>query len=205
MWGGPPRQHAVIIGIKSDIAKEIRARLERDGWTVNGTDRTEVIPSDRWDLVIVCQGSMEPIGRFFECDPEEWIRASYVNAFWPLDLLRSLWPNRKSLAKVCFLGGPNLFKPTPTYTAYRAGKALLDSLVTTLNAEYPNHSFFMLNPGVVKTKIHQQTLAAGDRAANLERVRGIVSGEEPTNSHDDVYQRLMVEVNANPFPLNEGC
>jgi hypothetical protein len=57
---------------------------------------------------------------------------------------------------------------------------------------------------VVRTKIHYQTLAAGERAANLERVRGIVEGSVQTNSHDEVYRRLMLEVNVNPFPLNEG-
>lgn len=204
-WGKGMR-HAVIIGINSDIAREIKARLEKDGWTVNGTSRNSpTIPSDRWDLCLIAQGTMEPIGKFFDCDQWDFVKCVSVNALDPLWYLRQLWPNRKSLAKVCFIGGPSLHRPTPTYTAYRAGKALLDSLVTTLNAEYPNHSFFMLNPGVVLTKIHHQTLAAGDRAANLERVKNIVGGLEPTNSHDDVYRRLMVEVNANPFPLNEGC
>lgn len=205
MWG-MPRRHAVIIGINSDIAKELKIRLERDGWTVSGTCRNKpAVPTDRWDLCIVAQGTMEPIGKFFDCMEHDFDRCVNVNALFPLFYLRRLWPNRKSLAKVCFLGGPSLYRPTPTYTAYRAGKALLESLVTTLNAEYPNHSFFMLNPGVVNTKIHHQTLAAGNRAANLERVKNIVDGLEPTNSHDEVYRRLMLEVNVNPFPLNEGC
>lgn len=199
-WGTV--RHAIIIGITSDIAQGLKARLERDGWTVNGTKRDYVVPTDRWDLLIVCQGTMRPIGKFFDCEESEWSRATDVNALFPLMLLRRVWPNRKPGASVCFLGGPNLAKPTPTYTAYRAGKALLDSLVGTLNAEYPQHKFFMLNPGVVRTRIHHQTLAAGARAANYERVQAIVEGREPANSHDEVYRRLTMELNL--FPENEG-
>jgi NAD(P)-dependent dehydrogenase (short-subunit alcohol dehydrogenase family) len=203
-WG-KGMKHCIIIGINSDIAKELKVRLERDGWTVNGTCRNKnMIPNDRWDLCIVCQGTMEPIGHFFDCEQFDFEYSVAVNAMWPLTILRKIWLNRKYGAAVCFLGGPNLSKPSPTYTAYRAGKALLDSLCTTLNAEYPENNFFMLNPGVVRTKIHYQTLAAGERAANLERVRGIVEGSVQTNSHDEVYRRLMLEVNVNPFPLNEG-
>lgn len=203
-WGNGMK-HAIIIGINSDIAQEIKKRLEKDGWTVSGTSRNSAaIPTERWDLCLVAQGTMEPIGAFFDTHETEWERAVMVNAFVPLMLLRRIWPNRRYGASVCFLGGPNLNKPTPTYTAYRAGKALVESLVTTLNSEYPETKFFMLHPGVVKTKIHYQTLSAGKRAANYERVMEIMYGDEPTVSHDEVYRRLALELNLNPFPELEG-
>ena len=63
-------------------------------------------------------------------------------------------------------------------------------LLPTLNEEYPDTKFRMLRPGVVNTKIHQQTLNAGYRAANYKRVRAIVEGEEKTVTHDEVYERL---------------
>lgn len=80
--------------------------------------------------------------------------------------------------------------PSMTYSAYRCGKAVLEAIVPTLNAEYPECRFHILHPGVVNTKIHQQTIKAGDAAANIERVRRIVSGEEKTITHDEVYERL---------------
>ena len=48
----------------------------------------------------------------------------------------------------------------------------------------------MLRPGVVNTKIHRQTLEAGERAANLSRVKAIVEGIEKTVTHDEVYEKL---------------
>jgi short-subunit dehydrogenase len=80
--------------------------------------------------------------------------------------------------------------PSASYSAYRAGKAILESLLPTLTEEYPDTKFRMLRPGVVNTKIHKQTLEAGLRAANYERVQKIVSGEEQTKTHDEVYERL---------------
>lgn len=202
-WGSGMK-HAVIIGIGSDIAQAIKARLEAMGWTVGGCNHIGPIPIDRWDLLILAGGRITPIGRFFDCDPEEFKRSIENNGIAPLQHLYRAWNSRKPGAKVVFFGGPNLSKPTPTYTAYRAGKALLASLVDTLNVEYPDNKFVYFNPGVVNTKIHQQTLAAGDRAANIERVRAIVSGEEPSVPMETVVTNFLAAVGINPFPENEG-
>lgn len=145
---------------------------------------------EAWDLLIFAAGTMEPIGKLHEVNPFEFRQAVKVNALGPLMFLSYMLPKRRPLARVIFIGGPNLSVPTPTYTAYRAGKAMLAALCSTLAAEYPDCSFNVLNPGVVNTRIHEQTLAAGSRAANLERVRGIVEGEEPTVSHDQVFAKL---------------
>ena len=81
-------------------------------------------------------------------------------------------------------------KASPTYTAYRAGKAILQELAGTLEAEYPDCKFRVLHPGVVNTKIHQQTLQAGHRAANYERVMKIVNGSEQSMTQESVYEKL---------------
>jgi len=181
----------LIAGLGSDIARQLRTRLERDGWEVDGAfGKDLMLPHKEWDLLILAQGKLEPIGMFFDTNPVEWMEGMMVNSLAPLNCLRSVWNNRNPNATVVFLSGPNLSRPTPTYTAYRAGKAALESLLTTLNAEYPETRFKMLNPGVVKTKIHEQTLKAGHTAANYERVFRIMNGVEPTVSHDQVYERL---------------
>ena len=137
---------------------------------------------------------MGQIGKFFELDEWAWIVALRINAIDVLTDLRALWPNRNPGAKVVFLGGPNIANPSSTYSAYRCGKAILEAIVPTLNAEYPEHRFAVLHPGVVNTKFHEQTLAAGERAANLERVKRVVSGEEKTVTHDEVYAKLLALV-----------
>ncbi len=183
--------NAVIVGLGSDIASNLAIRLTAEGWSVTGCSRSDpAFPSVRWDLAIFASGTMEPIGRFFETDKNEWAQAICVNALNVLSDLRALWPLRNEGAQVVFMGGPNMKNPSATYSAYRCGKAILESLCQTLNAEYSGHRFVVLHPGVVLTKIHQQTLMAGDVAANIERIRRVVNGEEQTVTHDEVYAKL---------------
>lgn len=181
----------LICGSGSDIARALGERLARDGWEVESVPgRSLATPPGRWDVLVLAHGQLAPIDRFFECDASEWVGGMMVNSVYPLSCLRTAWPRRNAGATVVFMGGPNMAKPSPTYSAYRAGKAMLEALAGTLEAEYPGHRFLVLHPGVVKTKIHKQTLAAGRKAANYERVLGIVNGLETTVTHDEVYQRL---------------
>ena len=181
----------LIAGTGSDIAKGLTTRLMADGWEVSGaTGHSLSVPQEPWDLLILAQGTLEPIGKFFDCPAESWTDSVVVNGLFPLTCLRKAWPLRNPNAVVVFISGPNLKHPTQTYTAYRAGKALLTSLVDTLNEEYPDVRFRLLHPGVVNTKIHYQTISAGARAFNFQRVMGIINRVEKTTSHDEVYERL---------------
>ena len=183
--------NCIIAGNGSEIGRELGLRLMSDGWEIEGIPGRDFPKGSKpWDMLILCQGQLTPIGKFFDCDIGEWAGAILVNAIHPLGVLQILWPLRRPNAKVVFLGGPNMLKTSPTYTAYRAGKAVLESIVGTLECEYPDVGFRILHPGVVKTKIHDQTLKAGHKAANYERVMKIVNGGESTVSHDEVYQRL---------------
>ena len=169
----------------------LATRLRSDNWNVDMVPgrTTEVIPKT-WDVLILAHGSLDPIGRFFDVSELAWRSGVYVNALHPLTVLRSAWKYRRDTATVVFMSGPNMTKDSPTYTAYRAGKAILESLIGSLNAEYPETKFRMLRPGVVNTKIHAQTIQAGKRAANHDQVVKIVRGEVPTVSHDEVYEKL---------------
>ncbi len=181
----------LIAGSGSEIAAGLKTRLELDGWQVASVaGRSLTVPQGKWDLLILAHGQLTPIDRFFECDMSDWMEGVMVNSLYPLSCLRAAWPNRNAGATVVFIGGPNMQKTSPTYTSYRAGKAILESIAGTLEQEYPEHHFKVLRPGVVNTKIHQQTLKAGHKAQNYDRVFKIVNGMEATNSHDDVYSRL---------------
>ena len=181
----------LIAGSGSEIARELHTRLLLDGWEVDAVSgRSLLVPQGNWDLLILAHGQLAPIDRFFECDMSEWMGAVMVNAVYPLSCLRAAWPHRNPGATVVFIGGPNMMRTSPTYSAYRAGKAVLEALTGTLEAEYPGFKFKVLHPGAVNTRIHQQTLQAGHKAANYERVMKIVNGTEPSTGHDEVYMRL---------------
>ena len=180
-----------IFGSGSDIAIGLATRLKDDGWHVRmNPGRAVPVIQGWWDLLLLMHGTLEPIGRFFDTYPQAWRDCIHINALHPLSALRVAWPHRNPGATVVFISGPNMSLPSPTYTAYRAGKAILEAIVGTLGEEYPETRFRILRPGPVLTKIHQQTIKAGVLAANYERVERIVSGEEKTVSHDEVYEKL---------------
>lgn len=181
----------LIVGTGSDIARELALRLKQDEWAVTGVPaRTWSLPVVPWDVLLLAHGQLSPIGKFFDTPRYEWGATVAVNGLAPLEVLRTVWPQRNVGATVMFIAGPNMANPSASYSAYRAGKAIIEALLPTLTEEYPDVRFRILRPGVVKTKIHQQTIDAGERAANRIRVFGIMNGTEVTISHDEVYRRF---------------
>jgi hypothetical protein len=63
-----------------------------------------------------------------------------------------------------------------------------------IDDEYDDVKLFILGPGMVRTKIQQQTLDAGVRADNYERVKKFMEeGDElhkDGTSHDRIYECL---------------
>jgi NAD(P)-dependent dehydrogenase (short-subunit alcohol dehydrogenase family) len=195
---------AVIIGLQSDIGRNIAGRLKLADWEVDGTTRLSCNLEDRasveeainriaysWDLLLFAAGTMEPIAPFFTTNAEDWERCLTVNVFAPLRILRGLVPLAKPGASVVFFAGPNLTKPSPTYTAYRSSKALLADLVGQLHHESPKIKFLLLAPGVVKTKIHGQTLKAGKHAANYGRAWAIMHDKESSTPMQAIHECLL--------------
>jgi NAD(P)-dependent dehydrogenase (short-subunit alcohol dehydrogenase family) len=199
------------------MGRELAARLAKDGWTVKGThhrtppgsgfestacDLASAASIDAagrwlvercrgWQVLVVAAGTEEPVGEFWECDAEAWERGVRVNTLSPLRLVRALYPQRSRGASVAFFSGSGTNNPAPAYSAYAASKVMLIKMCELLDAESPDASFFIIGPGIVRTKIHQQTVKAGARAgANQQRVSEFLRSADPGTSHDDVYSCL---------------
>lgn len=184
----------IILGANSDIARELTPRFMVAGDSVFSWTRTSALPVARWDAIICAIGVLDPIGEFFSLDPDEWEANVDSNALLPLRLLRTLWPMRRPGASVCFFSGAGVGRPAQSYSAYSASKIMLLKMTELLDDEYADTKFFILGPGMVRTKIQQQTLAAGARAMNYERVRKFMDeGDElhgAGTSHDRIYECL---------------
>lgn len=190
-----PMGNVLILGDRSDIGKEVASMFRRDKWRVLGWNRdSKEISQEPWDAVVCCIGTLEPIGQFFDTDHASWEKAIDSNALLPLRLLRAIWGNRRKNASVCFFSGSGTSRPAPTYSAYSASKFLLFKMTELLDDEYQDVKVFILGPGMLKTKIQQQTLAARDRAWNYERVwKFMTEGDElhgPGTPMDKIYQCL---------------
>ena len=184
----------VMLGANSDIAKELTARFMVDGEAVHAWRRGERLPQIPWKHVICTIGVLDPIGKFFDLDAKAWEENLDSNALLPLRLLRELWPLRQRGASVCFFSGAGVSRPAPTYSGYAASKTMLLKMTELLDDEYPEDKFFILGPGMVRTKIQQQTLDAGERADNYGRVKEFMESGDPIHgagtSHDRIYACL---------------
>jgi len=216
---------AVILGITSDIGRELAVRLGADGWRIAGTCRKggsplgteskdwEIVPCDfalagsvdravkafherglRWGLVVVAVGTERPVGNFVECEPDEWERGIHVNALSPLRFLRGIHTLREKAdaPSVAFFSGSGTNNSAPAYSAYCASKILLMKMCELLDAECPDTNFFIIGPGIVRTKIHQQTLEApGKSGPNYKKVVEFLASGDPGTSLDDIYRCLL--------------
>lgn len=220
---------AVIIGLSSDIGRELALRHAADKWTVWGTYRNSAgldklppdiksIPCDltsrdsiaeavaafhaenlQWDLLILAAGTEEPIGPFWDCDDEAWDRGIEVNALAPLRLVRQLYPmrNQSGTPGVAFFSGSGTNNAAPAYSAYCASKIMLIKMCELLDAESLDTSFFIIGPGIVRTKIHEQTLREPELSGqNYRKVVEFLQSGNPGTSHDDIYACLNWCLNA---------
>lgn len=187
--------NVILLGGNSDIGRELATRYARDGHTVTSWSRTMPQPApEPWDLIIVAIGTLNPIGNFFDMEMSEWNHNFIVNFYLPLQLLRILWPHRKPGASVCFFSGAGTSNSAKTYSAYSASKIALFKMTELLDDENDDCKFFILGPGMVRTKIQQQTLDAGERAANYARVDKFMREGDDLHgagtSHDRIYDCL---------------
>jgi len=213
----------VIVGLGSDIGRELGVRYAADNWTVWGTyrDRSGMdklpsgiksVPCDlaepdhiaaaadafcreniQWDLLIIAAGTEEPIGPFWDCDAVAWDRGIEINALAPLRLVRRLHPmrNRSGAPGVAFFSGSGTNNAAPAYSAYCASKVLLIKMCELLDSESPDTSFFIIGPGIVRTKIHEQTLREPERSGqNYRKVVEFLQSGNPGTSHDDIHACL---------------
>lgn len=141
-----------------------------------------------WNVLISAAGLLEPIGRFFDLDFEAWQRSVALNSMDQLRVLHAVFPtrDRASLAKVIFFAGGGTNSSFDNYSAYCLGKILLIKMTELLDSEYPELQVSIIGTGWVNTKIHRQTLAAGEAAGvNLHRTREFLQARDNTGSSLD--------------------
>ncbi|MBI4348849.1 MAG: SDR family oxidoreductase, partial [Elusimicrobia bacterium] len=113
-------------------------------------------------------GVYGPIGPAWENDPAEWRGAITTNLVGAFLVCRAVVPVliRAGRGKIINISGGGAATPFPRFTAYAASKAALVRFTETLALELKEHNVQVnaLAPGFVATRLHQQTLEAGERA-----------------------------------------
>ena len=113
-----------------------------------------------WDQLISAIGTMLPIGKFLEIDFSKWEHNLKVNTFSQLYLLNKIWPCRvkNKIINVGFLAGGGTNNPFKNYSAYCISKIILIKMCELLDDENDDLNIFIVGPGYVKTKIHNETI-----------------------------------------------
>jgi NAD(P)-dependent dehydrogenase (short-subunit alcohol dehydrogenase family) len=146
----------------------------------------------KWDFFLSCVGTMEPIGKFFELDFEIWAHSIAVNFTAQLRVLHGLWPLRQAEKNVdiMLLAGGGTNNPVTNYSAYCVSKIALIKMCELLDDEEHSANIFILGPGYVNTRIHEETLRAGPKAAGSGYLKTLNFLEGPGTSIDEIYQHM---------------
>jgi NAD(P)-dependent dehydrogenase (short-subunit alcohol dehydrogenase family) len=141
-----------------------------------------------WDLFLSSVGTMEPIGPFFDTEFGEWERSITINALGQLHVLHALYPMRHGGTTVdaMFFAGGGTNNPFTNYSAYAVSKIFLIKMAELLDDEAPDLNVFVLGPGYVRTKIHEETLRSGERAGrNRDKTQNFLKSDG--TSYDDIF------------------
>ena len=177
----------------ADLAKDPRVKLIRCDLSRAGdlTDLSAQMTRSgiTWDLFISAIGQLSPIGSFLDADRDAWLASVAANGSMQLALLHVISPFRiqGSMANVAFLVGGAISRSFPNYSAYSLGKLQLVKFCELIHDECHDIHAVAVGTGWVATKIHQQTLLAGDAAGdNFDRTREFVARRETGTSIDDI-------------------
>ncbi|MGP1675912.1 MAG: SDR family NAD(P)-dependent oxidoreductase [Burkholderiales bacterium] len=155
-------------------------------------ERAHAVRCFNWTTIFSSVGTAEPIGRFFALDFDAWERSVAVNMTAQLRAIHGLYPWRDAsrVVNVALLAGGGTNNPFRCYSAYCVAKIGLIKMCELIDDEAEDVNAFILGPGFVKTKVHEETLRAGAMAeGNLERVRRFVEHGAGT-TFEDIYKCL---------------
>ena len=146
-----------------------------------------------WDIFISAVGTMEPAGSFFSTDFESWEDSVRVNSTAQLEVLHALYPYRRKdkVSHVAFFAGGGTNNPFTNFSAYCVSKIMLIKMCELLDDENEDLNVFILGPGWVRTKMHQEVLNNPEGAGeSYFKVQSFLNSDEPGTSHKDIYDCL---------------
>jgi NAD(P)-dependent dehydrogenase (short-subunit alcohol dehydrogenase family) len=122
----------------------------------------------RIDVLVNNAGVYGPIGPAWENDPAQWQQAIAINLGGAFLTCRRVVPEmiKAGGGKIINMSGGGAATPFPRFTAYAVSKAALVRFTETLALEVAGHNIQVnaIAPGFVATRLHDATLAAGERA-----------------------------------------
>ncbi len=123
----------------------------------------EVLPG--LTILVNNAGIYGPMGRFEECDWDNWVEAISVNLLGTALMTRAVLPLLRSrrYGKIINLSGGGATAPLPRFSAYAASKAAVVRLTETLACELKDDGIDInaIAPGALNTRLLDEVLTAG--------------------------------------------
>lgn len=154
----------------------------------------ESVRKKPWEKLVLAAGTQTPVGFFSDNDFGAWRESIEVNFLSQTEILHALLPHAKPSARVLFFAGGGTNGAVPRYSGYTIAKVASIKLCELLAEENPNIAFSSLGPGWVRTKIHQETIDAGQSAGdNLVRTQQKLASDDMVSMHHvvETINRLM--------------
>ena len=119
-----------------------------------------------WNALIMLQATMNPIGRLVDVDMDEWATSIQLNFVDQVRILQRLMGTRETgeVPSVITFAGGGTNNATSHFSAYTISKIALIKMAELLYEEFNDTKFTCIGPGWVKTKIHNETLKAREKA-----------------------------------------
>lgn len=136
----------------------------------------------KWDVLVMCPATQEPVGNFIGCNFNAWEESIGINFTSHYRIIHDLLPFRNLERNnyepcVLFFAGGGTNNATINYSAYTISKIAQIKMCELLDAEISDSRFTILGPGWVKTKIHEATLKAKEKAGdNYQRTIDKLAG-----------------------------
>lgn len=142
-----------------------------------------------WDALILCPGTQEPIGPIIDTEFNDWEKSIRINFINQIRIVHRLLPYKKHYSGlgpcVLFFAGGGTNNATVNYSAYTISKIALIKMCELLDEEIQNTRFTIIGPGWVKTKIHDATMNAKEKAGdNFNKTRQKLKSDECTPMED---------------------
>ena len=209
---------AIILSISSDIGCELAKALQNKGYEVYGTfNNTKpnftfkkenllrlsikdygsskyinwIRSIGEWSLFISCIGTQNPVGKFTDVIIDKWVEGIAENSTYQIAALINAikYRSKDTIASVIFFAGGGTNSATPFYSAQTLGKISLIKSIELLDSEIKDVKFSILGPGWVKTKIHNSTLIAKEKAgSNYKKTIEMMNSEKNFNSMEKVIE-----------------
>lgn len=160
----------------------------RDARSIDAMVARYVERDMHWNVLISAVGTMEPVGRFFDVPFSEWENSLRINLMSQLEAVHRLYPYRRPGVDnhLVFFAGGGTNNPMRNYSAYCVSKIALIKMCELLDDECPDLNVFIVGPGWVRTKIHEETLRNADRAGDsyAKTLDFLSSGKAGTDMQD---------------------